>query len=92
MSSCYLVTVHKLPPLHLQGKLGSYRGDNDKTRRELMPRRSAMTFVLPALALLVSLLMVPLSLAQEAPQNPSATALQDQGLRPPSLVVTDAPI
>ena len=90
MSSCYLVTVHKLPPLHLQGKLGSYRGDNDKTRRELMPRRSAMTFVLPALALLVSLLMVPLSLAQEVPQNPSATALQDQGLRPPSLVVTDA--
>ena len=55
-----------------------------------MPRRSAMTFVLPALALLVSLLMVPLSLAQEVPQNPSATALQDQGLRPPSLVVTDA--
>ena len=57
-----------------------------------MPRRSAMTFVLPALAFLVSLLMVPLSLAQEVPQNPSATALQDQGLRPPSLVVTDAPI
>jgi hypothetical protein len=57
-----------------------------------MPRRSAMTFSTSSTRILVSLLMVPLSLAQEVPQNPSATALQDQGLRPPSLVVTDAPI
>ena len=55
-----------------------------------MHRRSAMTFILPALAFLVSLLMVPVSLAQEAPQNSSASGSQDQGLRAPSLVVTDA--
>ncbi|MDP6855515.1 MAG: VIT domain-containing protein [Arenicellales bacterium] len=80
----------QITPATSSAKLESDGGDNNKTRRELMPRRSAMTFVLPALAFLVSLLMVPLSLAQEAPQNPSANALQDQSLRPPSLVVTDA--
>ena len=55
-----------------------------------MHRRSAMTLLFSALTYLVSLLMVPVSLAQEAPQNSSASGSQDQGLRAPSLVVTDA--
>ena len=55
-----------------------------------MHRRSVMSSFLPALTYLVSLLMVSVSLAQEAPKNPSASASQDQGLRAPSLVVTVA--
>ena len=55
-----------------------------------MNRRSTMTRFLSTLTYLVSLLMVSVSLAQEAPKNPSASASQDQGLRAPSLVVTDA--
>ena len=55
-----------------------------------MNRRSTMTRFLSTLTYLGSLLMVSVSLAQEAPKNPSANASQDQGLRAPSLVVTDA--
>jgi len=55
-----------------------------------MHRRSAMTLLFSALTYLVSLLMVSVSLAQEAPRNSSASESQEQGLRAPSLVVTDA--